>query len=341
MAAATRPVVICLTPVKDEAWVIERFLLAASSWADAIVVADQGSTDGSREIAASFEKVVLVDNPDPEYNEGRRQRLLIDSARRWAAGRPAVLLALDADELLTADAPSRPEWQLILDAPPGTVIEMPWVNLLPGGRGAAYVKQPSRTPFGYVDDGREHTGEDIHSRRVPAAPGLPRLRLDDVAVLHLVWLDWERLQSKQRFYQCYERLTHPAKRPVQLFRQYHHMEVWASRRPEHVEPSWLAGYAERGIDVLKIEPRAAYGWDRQLLEWLAEHGSAPFRRLDIWTVDWAARARALGMSVEASALEDPRSAGERRVFGWLHRTQATADRVTVRLVQQALRPFGW
>src|SRR4051812_45117660 len=118
---SSRPQVVCLTPVKDEAWILERFLAAASVWADHIVVADQGSTDGSRTIAARFEKVKLVENKSEGYDEGARQRLLLETARAVVPG-PRVLIALDADEALTAGATASPEWRRILESAPGTVL---------------------------------------------------------------------------------------------------------------------------------------------------------------------------------------------------------------------------
>jgi hypothetical protein len=36
--------VACLVPVKNEAWILERFLRSAEQWADVIVLGDNGST---------------------------------------------------------------------------------------------------------------------------------------------------------------------------------------------------------------------------------------------------------------------------------------------------------
>ena len=45
-----RPTVIVICAVRNEAWILPRFLAVASHIADHIIVADQGSTDGSRDI---------------------------------------------------------------------------------------------------------------------------------------------------------------------------------------------------------------------------------------------------------------------------------------------------
>ena len=52
-----RPAVICVTPARNEAWILERFLRAAELWADHVIVADQQSTDRTVAIARKFDKV--------------------------------------------------------------------------------------------------------------------------------------------------------------------------------------------------------------------------------------------------------------------------------------------
>ena len=44
MTADESPTVICLTPVRNESWILERFRPGASMWADHIVIADQRRT---------------------------------------------------------------------------------------------------------------------------------------------------------------------------------------------------------------------------------------------------------------------------------------------------------
>ena len=102
-AAPQRPALVVLTPVRNEAWILERFLSVTSQFADLIVLADQGSTDNTTAIATRFPKVVVIPNEDPGFDEAHRQDLLLTAARERVP-LPRILLALDADEILAADA---------------------------------------------------------------------------------------------------------------------------------------------------------------------------------------------------------------------------------------------
>ncbi|MDZ4200026.1 MAG: glycosyltransferase family 2 protein, partial [Kiritimatiellia bacterium] len=195
--------IICMTPVKNEAWILKRFLTCASLWADHIIVADQDSSDTSREIAASFPKVILIENPSAVFNEPQRQKMLIDEARKIAG--PKILIALDADEMLPPGAWESPEWRTMLESPPGTVILFRWANICHGWR-QMWISD-SVFPGGYVDDGASHEGRDIHSPRVPCPEGANGVEMTETKVLHLQYTDWQRMESKHRWYQVWERLN--------------------------------------------------------------------------------------------------------------------------------------
>ena len=335
--AKKQATLICMTPVRNEAWILERFLQCASTWADYIVIADQQSTDGSREIARRFEKVVLVDNPHEAYDEGARQRLLIDSARQLPVSGKRILIALDADEMFSANWMESPEWQQLLAAPPGTVLYFRWANIGPDVT-CAWVDADYK-PFGFVDDGSPHEGRPIHSPRVPVPKDAPALYFDEIKVLHYQYADWARMRSKQRWYQVWERLNDPKKRPVTIFRQYHHMEA-AIRRAGPVRPEWLAGYEALGIDMRAIPKASHYYWDEAVLKLLMEYGPERFRKLNIWDRDWTALAAQKGLVVDGM-LHDPRTPFEKAVHAWLRATQGKSHTLPVRAVQKLLQVFGW
>ena len=203
---------ICLTPVWNEAWILDRFLACASLWADQILIADQDSNDGSREIALSHPKVTLIQNTTPRYDEGARQKVLIDAARTIPGRR--VLVALDADEALSANVCRSDAWRDAISGTPGTVIRLPWVNHAARERpGMGSRRRSSRSHTSMT------TSPMLDCRSTArACRGLgisPTFDLTEVVVLHYQYLDGQRMRAKQRWYQCHERLELPGKRPAE------------------------------------------------------------------------------------------------------------------------------
>ena len=91
----TTSVPIVVTPTRNESWIIRRFAAAAKLWAHHVIVADQLSTDGTREILRATPGVELVLNESPTFDEAHRQNLLLTHARKIPGKR--ILIGLDAD----------------------------------------------------------------------------------------------------------------------------------------------------------------------------------------------------------------------------------------------------
>ena len=335
--SSDRPTLICLTPVKNEAWILDRFLLCASTWADHIIVADQQSEDETRTIARRYEKVQLIENPHESYHEAARQQLLIDAARQIPSETPRILIALDADEILSANWMESVEWTRLCSAPPGTVLYFQWANVASGVE-TGWIDDDVK-PFGFVDDGSPHEGTPMHSPRVPVPGHAESLHLDEIRVLHYQYANWRRMKSKQRWYQCWERLHNPEKRPVTIYRQYHRMDP-SIQNAQPLRPEWLQGYEDRGIDMRQIDDEPVYYWDAEIFEWLRTHGTAPFRRIDIWDQDWTTVGAQLGHNCNGE-LHDPRSRSEKLVHEWLAKTQSRSYDISIRSVQKLLQIAGW
>lgn len=331
-----RPV-ICVTPVRNEAWFLDRFLRCAATWADHIVIADQQSDDGSLEIAGSHPKVTLVNNPSSTYDEASRQRLLLNVAR--SLGDHPIIVALDADEVLAANWSRSTEWDRFLNAPPGTVAWFRWANIRPDMQ--TFWAPPTNLPFGLVDDGSPHSGVTIHSPRIPFVPQSPSIVMQEIRVLHYQYVSWERMRSKQRWYQCWERTTFPTKRPAAIYRQYHHMDSISAGDIERIPSDWTEDYELAGINLSNITALPPYPWDHEVIAMLLRHGPRAFRKLDIWDVDWEAIASASELDRESGTFSDPRSRTDRLMLRWLRATQGSSHRTSVRMIQRAMRTFGW
>jgi hypothetical protein len=174
---------------------------------------------------------------------------------------------------------------------------------------------------------------------VPHPPGAPVLDLDDIVVLHFQFTAWQRMRSKQRWYQAWE-LLERGNGPLDIFRRYHHMHGgWPDSEIFPVKPAWLDGFAGHGARFDNLAPEALPWWDRELVDLMHRHGPSRFRRLAIWDRDWNGVAAMLGHS--DPRLGDPRRAVERIVHALLARTQGRRGAWPVRGLEFALRLAGW
>jgi hypothetical protein len=325
-----------MTPVRNEAWVIKPFVQAAQCWATAVIVADQNSTDGTLQLLQQTAGVDVVINDSPIFDENHRQRLLLDRARTISGKR--ILIALDADEAISANFATSAEWKELDSVAPGTILRFRWANVLPGFEYAWIPPQP--TIFGFVDDGSDHKGTRIHSTRVPRPDNAPILDVQDVVVLHFQYVVWERMISKQRWYQAWEHTTNRKKSPLQIFREYNHMfGGWAESEIHPVKPEWLEGYTRAGIDFRALKPEPVMWWDQEVIAMLREHGPRHFRKLAIWNQDWNAVADRLGL--EHGDLSDPRSMREQIAHRLLAATQKDRATWPARALERCLRMAGW
>jgi len=87
--------VFAVAMVKDEADVIASTVGHMLGQVDHVIVADNGSTDGTREILAELD-VELVDDPDPAYYQAEKMTML---ARRAADQGAEMVVPFDADEV--------------------------------------------------------------------------------------------------------------------------------------------------------------------------------------------------------------------------------------------------
>lgn len=280
-----RPKIICLTPVRNEAWVLDRFLQAASLLADHIIISDQESTDGSREIARRYEKVILLENKALAYfDEYLMRKPLFDAARAIEGDK--ILISLDADELLTPNWESE-EWKEILTAPKGTVIEFFLGNIAYGFKKCWY----RSVIAGYVDDGCEYTVENIvHTPRSIYGESHQVLRPKEIGVLHLQYTDWKRMQCKHRWYQCLEHIK-KVNDTIDIFRRYHHMYNLPKDDLKKLPHWWIDKYKQHGVDITITQTQDKMYWEQVVLDYMQEFGTEYFRHLNIWDVDWCAIAR--------------------------------------------------
>jgi hypothetical protein len=283
-APGVRPSIVVLTPLKNDAWILRRFLEVTSVFADLIIVADQGSTDGGLEICGEFKKVTVIDNSASDYDEASRQTLLITTARKLVP-LPRILIALDADEILSANSMESRDWQTMINAQPGTAVffEKPNLILSP----TLCERRPLDFLGAFIDDGTTpHRPKLVHSPRLPQAEGFPALVLREVKFLHYALVRPEAQKAKFRMYAAIENVM-GTKSTYWRRRYYWSRRVLKALGP--VEPTpreWIDGWEKRGIEMSQIEDVQPYWQDLATLDLLLKHGSRRFWLDDIWEKDW-------------------------------------------------------
>ena len=267
--------VICMTPTKNEEWIIERFIQAASLWADVIIIADQMSSDRTVEIAQRYSKVRVIYNESKEFNENERQKMLINEARKILGKK--LLVALDADEFLTGNFSDSPEWNKMLNAEPGTIFHMRWPFITQKYQTYWEAEEPYNI-FAMLDDGSQHIGSEMHSVRLPIPEGGTNEYLNDIAIMHFQYTDWKRMESKHQWYQFYERVHYPEKSVFQIYRMYHHM--YNKHHEYSVPVKWFERYQAENIDLNNHRTSDHYWWDAETAKYIEEYGADYFRYID-------------------------------------------------------------
>lgn len=286
---------ICITPIKNESWILEKFLTVTSLWADHIILADQNSSDNSVEIAASFEKAIVIKNEN-NYNEFERTKILLAEARKISGKK--IIFALDADEIFTANFSDSPEWNTILNAKEGTILLFDRINLTPDFEN--YFGS-LKMVLGLVDDGIsciENTSNAIiHNIRLPWPINATSIYLKDIKVLHYDYVIPERTLSKIRWYQCFEKVQFKKSDEYLLkkYKTFNKIEDYLIKiQPSPTKKKWFKNYSKNKIDITSLNEPFLW-WDNEVMKMIEENGIDKFKRLDIHTINWEAIAQKNGI----------------------------------------------
>ncbi len=321
------PKLICITPVRNEAWCLDVFLQCTSLWADHIIIADQNSTDGSMEIAKNYSKVILIENKSPVFNEPERQNLLIEEARKIKGDK--ILFALDADEVFSANFKDTLDWQRILHSSSRDVFWFQWAQLVCDQINCWI--PVNYFPWMFHDDGFEPHGnytKSIHSMRIPYPIEEKQMfYVNDFKVLHLAPLYPKRQHSKERYYQCVERLINKHD-SITLFRQYHSGKV---KELLHYDEKWVDGYNKYGINIFKdlMLKEDRFWFDDEILTLFGKNGIKLFKDICIFDSEW----------LQINNLDDPRNAYDKLIHHYLNITKDFSTNLGVRITDKIIKKF--
>lgn len=271
--------IIALIPVKNEAWILKTCLTSLKSVADEVVILDDNSTDGSRELAASFgAHVVNFDSGSEKHVDmsARRQKLLDIGRQRGGTH----FIWLDADEAFSADfLPNARE--LIATLAPGEKLCLQWIQLW-------------KSVNKFRDDGVYHSlfkdfvvaddpnavfkKQSLSEGRTPGHNDkLRRIAPEQGVVLHYQQSDWRRYQFKQAWYRCSE-LIEGARSAKRINNTYLFTLDDGSDKISIVPEKWISGlpllcYIEKS----EWHEKAIYGF-------FDKYGIEFFEPLQIWHI---------------------------------------------------------
>ncbi len=267
-------------PVKNEADVLPITLNVISKYCDTIIISDQMSTDGSREIYKKFPKVIVIDNPREGHSNQVRWDLL-KTARQF--GDNNLIISLDADEYIPPKL-----FKKFLDETDfkvGDSFRFPWIQLW---KSAAYYNDTGVWYRNYqraawLDDGVTNYGEEIiindHVARVPPTFLDNCKKIDGLPIIHLQWLSWNKTQFKQILYRCTELVKKPNDY-ISINSAYSHSLDCDISKLSKVKPEWI-----EGIDSIKTAEDLKPTWHLQEIKKLFdEHGILYFEPLQIWHI---------------------------------------------------------
>lgn len=269
--------IITLLPVKNEAWILEYSLKNFSKFSDYIIIADQMSTDGSREIYKKFPKVRTIDNKEIYHSNIVRWKLL-DEARKY--GKNNLIICLDADEIVLPNS-----FDSIKENgyKPGQSFEMPWIQLWKSSNkyrvDSGWDKLTKICAF--IDDENQNYQKKFvindHTARVPES-NIPAIRIQS-PLLHLEYIPFEKSQLKQAWYRCSELIN--GKRNAKRINATYSVTLDNDKiRTQEIPKEWLdASEIPNSLSEIKSS------WHKErILKWFDEYGILFFEPLQIWHI---------------------------------------------------------
>ena len=333
-----KPLLIVLTPVRNEAWILPAFLKATSLWADYIIIADQMSTDGSRALYKKFNELtsegvnehkcelIIIDNPRKEMHQAATRRLLFKEAQKIEGDK--ILFAMDADEFLSGNFPETEGWKTILNSEPGDVFLFRWMNL-----SADATKYSSWEPYYWA----AHVSEEvmngdfpdnfIHEWRLP----WPKREnyvytIEDISFIHFARVNVARQRNKERFYQVSQSAPMDKYSGVAFYRRYHpvQMETLYDMPKDAYEY-----YQDRGMEVQGLMNLLDEGehYTISVVNAIQNKGIQFFRKLDVWDAEFIAKIN----------MADPRRCIDKLMHWYLRKTNNQSRKFIIHVLDYILK----
>ena len=327
-----KPIIIVITPIRNEAWVLDAFLTCTSSWADYIILADQHSDDGSREIAARYEKVILVDNDAVEMNQAAARLLLFQEVDKIVGDK--IVMALDADEFLSKGFDKTEGWKRILESKPDELFCFKWLNLYGDFRhvisdngfmewGCHFAPETRIADLYYQCEKRA-----VHEMRIPCMPSeqVAYIEIPDIVFVHLARLNLVRQKNKEDFYQVSSvgKLQNRFS-AVSAFRLYYHPNPATEILEQNLE-LYALGSDENMAHLVMHEDYGRY-YIEEMKAIFQRDGIGKYLKLDIWNNPY----------LKEAGINPKMPLRFKLLHCYLRKTQSVSGKMMVRIMDKVLK----
>ena len=295
-AGARREKIVALTIAHNEEWSLGFTGRASLMWADELIFLNHNSDDRTRDIMSDIRKgnpgrVHIINVKEKRWSEmAHRQRTLV-MARGGGATHCCVV---DADEVLSANLlPVIRHW--ILQLAPGQVMQLPWVCLHRAmnqyrNDDSIWSRSYITMAFGDREDLTWRPREDGYEFHCRGPTGVypEKLALRPVSqwsgggLLHMQFVQWNRLLAKQAWYKMTEKVMYPARdKAIVVDKRYHAAVDERNLKTEPVPKSWLAPYA----GIMQFLHLDMVPWQiADMKAMMAKHGPQRFDGLNLYGI---------------------------------------------------------
>ena len=329
------PTIIVITPVRNEAWVLDAYLTCTSSWADYIILADHHSDDNTREIAKKYEKVILIDNPTFEWYESECRARLLEEACKIPGDK--IIFSLDADEFLSEGFEKTESWKRIVNSKGNEIFCFNWLNLYDNFKTAEYTSMHFEWAAHFdasvdvVGEYRKLENKAVHCMRVPCLETdvCKYIHVDDFWVVHLAKLNHEKIRQKEEFYQVTWVDKNKEKfNPVSMYRK---SSRFYPDKLSHLDVPVKLCCMGSDKDCSFLVQTSDYGkhYVDEMVRVFEREGTAKFAMLCIWDNPY----------LKAAGINPQLPLRIKLLHWYLRKTQNAADKKVVKFVDKILKRF--
>lgn len=321
----TRPLLICMSATRNYGWITRAFLKANSQWADYIIIVDQMSTDGTREMCEEYDSVIILDDTDLSYSETRRSEMALKRAREIEGDK--ILVSLDIDEVLPVNWMDTADGKMVLASKPKDMFVLDWANILPDKEHykATHANNMYRV---FHDDGEtpyDNGGLDMHTHHLPYCyHGGQERKIGDFPILHFGYYNTLFQYVKMRYYQMVD-YDKNNKSVIKLSRYYHQEVDNVYKDGDYsIDKNWMWDSFDV-FDMVDVDTPPFLC--NEMKKFIERNGIEHYRNLDIWD----------DKILDCLQMNDPRTFWIRILHGYLHYSQPYRKTLLVRAMDAILK----